>query len=104
MNISFSPHRDAQPITVSKAGDVLTINGETFDFSPLPDASALPVEAIGSAYFAADVARASGVLSVNLAIPFRPSSPESVRFPAPIIAAADGPLAIPTDPQIMEGT
>ncbi|MGC3068963.1 hypothetical protein ACPTFM_33755, partial [Pseudomonas aeruginosa] len=39
-------------LTLSRAGDVLTENGQAFDFTPLPERGELPAEAIGSQWFA----------------------------------------------------
>src|SRR4051812_22159334 len=41
MRISFSPQRRDHVLIVSKNGDVLTINDETFDFSALPNGATL---------------------------------------------------------------
>jgi len=45
MHITLIPQRRATPLTVTRNGDILTLNGETFDFSPLPDGATLPREA-----------------------------------------------------------
>lgn len=42
MIISFHRVCRAGTLTVSKAGDVLTINGEAYDFSSLPNGATIP--------------------------------------------------------------
>ena len=37
MKIKLSPILLNTPLDLSRSGDTLTINGETFDFSPLPE-------------------------------------------------------------------
>ncbi|MGZ2475908.1 hypothetical protein ACVI1N_004199 [Sinorhizobium medicae] len=37
MKIDLSPQRRDDLLTVTKAGDVFTVNGMAFDFSALPD-------------------------------------------------------------------
>lgn len=95
MKITLSPQRRTDTLTVSRSGDTLTINGETFDFSPLPEGATLPQEAIGSDWFAGPVERVGGVLHVALVLPHGANAPEQTRFPAPITLTGDGPVALP---------
>lgn len=37
-------------LSLSRAGDVLTVNGQAFDFTPLPEGGELPTEAIDRSY------------------------------------------------------
>ncbi|GGD22223.1 hypothetical protein [Sinisalibacter lacisalsi] len=96
MKIKLSPVRHDGTLTIRKTADVLTINGEDFDFGPLPAGATLPQEAIGSPHFAADVERdESGTLCVTLLFPVGANASEAARFPAPITVAADGPINLP---------
>lgn len=95
MHITFSPMRRDGPITVSRAGDSLTIDGEAFDFSPLPEGATLPPEAIGGDWFAGPVERISGVLHLTLILPHGADAPQETLFPAPLTLTGDGPAPLP---------
>lgn len=56
-------------------GSKITINGEDFDFSFMPAGSTLPVGAIESDYFAADVTCGDdGVIAIHLMVPIGPNA------------------------------
>ena len=96
MHLIFSPTRSDTTITLSRSGDVLTIDGEAFDFSGIPAGATLPKTAIDCDYIAGDVERtAEGLLIVPLLLPHGPDAPAITRFPAPITLTADGPVALP---------
>jgi hypothetical protein len=95
MHITFSPSRRDTPLDLSRNGDTLTINGETFDFAPLPDGATLPADAIPSGWFAGPVERVGGVLHVTLILPHGANAPQETRFPAPITITGDGPVSLP---------
>ncbi|MHC9235017.1 hypothetical protein ACX9MO_05170 [Pseudooceanicola sp. 502str34] len=96
MNITFSPVAGLPALTASKSGDALTLNGETFDFTALPNGATLPRDAISSPWVAGDVTRdGEGVLTVPLTLPHGPNAPEATRFPEPVTDAPDGPVALP---------
>lgn len=95
MKITLSPQRREDTLTVSKQGDMLTINGQSYDFSPMPDGSTLPADAIDCEFIAGDVERIDGVLHITLILPHGPDASEAARFPEPIIDPADGPLELP---------
>lgn len=97
MQISFSPQRRNEPLQLSKTGDVLTVNGVSFDFSIVPEGATLPVDAIDSGWFAAPVERVEGELHVSLILPHGPNPSQAVAFPQPIIVNEDGPIAVPSD-------
>lgn len=95
MKLTFSPSRMDTPLTLEKQGDVLTINGETFDFSPLPDGHSLPRDAIACDWLASDVTRVDGALQLALILPHGPQAPQETLFPVPMILATDGPVNLP---------
>jgi hypothetical protein len=96
MRISFSPVRRDDTLTVSKSGDVLTINGEAFDLSPLPDGGTLPHDAIACPLLAGDVERIDGEIALTLILPHGPNPPPEVAFPADLVDVADGNVELPT--------
>lgn len=86
MKITFTPQYRFDPLALSKNGDVLTINGEDFDFSPLPDGYS--VEAV-SACIIGPVARVDGKLKITIACP---SILDNV-----VVTAEDGIIGVPTN-------
>ncbi|MEQ9260226.1 MAG: hypothetical protein RIG84_14155 [Roseovarius sp.] len=96
MNITFHPSRKDVELAVSKAGDTLTINGESFDFSGIPSGATLPREAIACDWIAGPVERDdAGVLTVPLILPHGANAPKATRFPADLANVADGPVPLP---------
>ena len=94
MRITLSPSRRDDRLTISKSGDTLTINGEAFDLSAIPDGATLPRDAVACEWLASDIERIGGVLHLTLILPHGANAPHETRFPDPI-DAADGPIALP---------
>lgn len=91
MKIKLWPDLVEWPLEATVGGDVITINGQAFDFSPLKDGQRLPGLAIDSEYFIGSefVERRGGVIHVTLRFPVAWESPEEIRNPpAPIIIDA----------------
>ncbi|ETX26451.1 hypothetical protein, partial [Roseivivax isoporae] len=96
MHLILSPARRDEPLALSRAGDVLTVNGQVLDFGPLPEGATLPRAAIDCRWIAGDVERAAdGTLTVPLILPHGPDAPEATRFPDPVTLTADGPVTLP---------
>jgi hypothetical protein len=95
MQITLSPARRDMPLTLSRNGDALTLNGEVFDFTPLPEGATLPHEAIASDWFAGPVERVGGTLRLTLVLPHGANAPQETLFPAPLTLTGDGPLTLP---------
>lgn len=95
MHISFSPARSDDRLTLSRSGDSLTINGDTFNFGQLSDGELLPLGSIDSGWFAGPVRRVSGKLYITILLPHGPDAPEQTRFPAPVDVTDDGPISVP---------
>ncbi|WP_313489193.1 hypothetical protein [Stutzerimonas nitrititolerans] len=98
MKITLSPQRLDETLTATLAGDVLTLNGEAFDFTQLPEGATLPAEAIASDWIVGDVARINGELHLTLRLPHGPNPSRAVAFPEPILVTQDGPIPLPFDP------
>ncbi|MBB1617102.1 hypothetical protein A9978_32100 [Pseudomonas sp. UMC65] len=102
VTIKFSPVY-APELTLLKSVFVkeltITINGESFDFSPLQPGYELSLEAIGSSLFADKaVMSADSALAVTLLMPYdEATATDDIRFPEPVTVTADGPVEIPTD-------
>mgnify|MGYP006976780472 CR=1 FL=1 len=95
MHISFSPMRRDDELTVIKTGDILTINGKTYDFGPLAEGATLPREAVDSEWIVSDVERIDGKIHLTLILPHGPNPPQEVAFPDPITVSTDGPITLP---------
>lgn len=97
MIIKLSPTRSDNTLTVVKNGDALTINGQVFDFTPLPDGATLPSGAIESDWIVGDVERINGVINLALLLPHGPNPSQEVAFPAPLTVTQDGEVVLPAD-------
>jgi hypothetical protein len=97
MHIQFSPVRMDGTLTVTKAGDKLTVNRRVFDLSVIPDGSTLPADAIDSEWFVGAVERIDGDLHVTLRLPHGPDASEQMRFPQPLESVQDGIVPVPAE-------
>ena len=97
MRINFSPFRSIARLYVFRSGDVLTLNGEPFDFTQLPEGGTLPAEAVASDWIVGPVSRINGELHLTLRLPHGPNPSRAVAFPEPIHVTEDGPVLLPTD-------
>jgi len=95
MNITLSPVRHDTPLTLHRAGDVLTINGAVYDLTALPDGALLPRAAVDCPWLVSDIERIDGTLHLTLILPHGPNAPQDTRFPQPITLTGDGPVALP---------
>lgn len=95
MILSLSPTRSDDTLILDRRGDVQVINGEAFDFGPLPEGGTLPQAAVACPYLASDVTRTGGVLRLMLLLPLDPDAPDLARFPADVVVLQDGPITLP---------
>ena len=95
MRIILSPQRRSDTLSVVRAGSVLIINGESFDFSKMGDGDTLPRMAIASEWFAGDVEKTDGELTVILWLPNPENYSPEQAFPVPLENVPDGPVALP---------
>lgn len=95
MHILFSPQRRDEELVVSKAGDILTINGDAFDFSALPDGGTIPAGEVPCEWIVGPVERIGGQIRLNLLLPHGAAPPPEVAFPAPIVVGEDGLISLP---------
>lgn len=98
MHITLSPVRLDEPLTATRTGDVLTLNGAAFDFGPLPEGATLPAEAIESDWIVGPVSRIDGDLHLTLRLPHGPNPSRAVAFPKPLVVMVDGEIDLPFDP------
>lgn len=95
MKLSFSPMRRDDALHLVRAGDVLEINGEAFDFSALTEGDCLPQEAVQSEWLASGVTRTEGAICMTLILPHGTAAPYERLFPETITVDKDGPVALP---------
>ena len=95
MIINLSPTRSDNTLEIIKTNETLTINGVTYDFSPLPDGATLPREAIGCEWICGDVERVNGELVIPILLPHVPDASEAARFPEPMAVTIDGEVVLP---------
>jgi len=96
MTINLSPQRRDDTLTVTKAGDVLTINNIAYDFSQVPDGGLLPRDAVDCPWLASDVERINGELVLSLLLPHGANASEAARFPEPLVDVPDGEVELPS--------
>lgn len=93
MKIDFVPIRMDHRFTASVAGDVLTLDGEDFDFGPLPEGATLPASAVASDWIVGEVSRVDGAICLTLLLPHGANPPSTTCFPQPVeVAAGQVPL------------
>ena len=97
MIINLTPQRRDDALSVSRAGDVLTINGASFDFSSLPEGATLPMGTVPCGWIVGPVTRTAGHIVLTVIVPHG-YSPHYIGQPAPIIDPPDGPVTLPVLP------
>jgi hypothetical protein len=95
MRIKLSPQRREDVLDVVKAGNVLYVNGEAFDFTPMGDGDTLPSAAITSVWFVGDVDQEGGELTLTLLLPLPWNYSPEQAFPADLVDVPDGPVVFP---------
>lgn len=103
MIIKLTAQRRDDSLVVIRTGDILTLNGVSFDFSRIGEGGTLPKSAITSEWFAGDAERVAGELIVHLRLPNPWNYSPEQAFPTPLMNVPDGtvlfPQPLPTDPQ-----
>lgn len=84
MLIHLSPQVREGDLEMSVDGDVLTVNGEAYDFSFIGEGDTLPQDAVECAFLVSDVTRSDGDIVLTLLLPVAADSDEEARFPKPI--------------------
>ena len=97
MKINLSPQVRDEALTISKRGDVLTINNRRYDFTQLPEGATLPAAAVDCEWVVGDVTRQGGELALTMLLPIAGDASPEACFPLPIVNPADGRVPLPTD-------
>lgn len=95
MQIILFPQRRDVALTLARHGDILTINGETFDFGPVQEGAVLPAAAVQSDWIAGDITRQGGALILQMFLPHGTRAPQATLFPAPLSITGNGPITLP---------
>ncbi len=95
MQIILSPQRRDTRLSLSRQGDILTINGQDFNFGPVTDGAILPAAAVQSDWIAGDITRIGGVLQIPVFLPHGTNAPHATLFPSPLLVSADGAITLP---------
>ncbi|NTF07194.1 hypothetical protein G6L37_13660 [Agrobacterium rubi] len=99
MKINLSPQRRDDKLTVEKNGDRLLINGDLFNFNPLPDGATITPGATECAWIVGPVERINGKIELTLILPHGANPSQGVAFPEPLEDVQDGIVALPFDPE-----
>jgi hypothetical protein len=83
INLKRSPSSSPVTLDVSSEGDVLTINGEAFDFSTLEEGGKIEAVDVPSEYIISDVTRINGVVELTMIAPYLGEGTQEERFPTP---------------------
>lgn len=90
LTINLSPIRRDEETTASLIGTVLTLNGEDFDLSELPDAAVAKHPRLGK------VTRNGDEYECTIALGHGANAPHETRFPDPIVLDNyNGPIELP---------
>ena len=95
MLLKLTPQRRDESLCVVRNGDVLSINGTAYDFSPLVAGATLPMEAIDCKWICGDVERVDGKIVIPILLPCGPNASDAARFPEPITVTSDGEVVLP---------
>lgn len=95
MRINLTPQRRDDTLEVIKNGDVLTVNGEDFDLSPIGEGDTLPASAVSSVWFFEKIDRINGELILTLFLPNPWNYSPQQAFPTPLTDVPDGEVMFP---------
>jgi hypothetical protein len=95
MRIILSPQRRDDTLVIVKSGDLLTVNGENFDFSSMGDGDTLPASAINCQWFVDKVDRVNGQLVLTVLFPNPLNYSLEQAFPNDLINVPDGRVELP---------
>lgn len=99
MHISFATQRRDDTLTLEQtASDRLRINGELFNFGPLPDGGTIPE--VPCEWIVGPVERIDGEIHLTLILPHGPNPSEAVAFPEPTHVTQDGPISLPGEANV----
>ena len=94
--INLTPQFSDATLILSKAGDVLTVNGDALDFSDLPEGGEYPADAIDNEHVVGGACRHDGSIIISILMPYNNrNAPVTVTHPSPLVVNQDGDIALP---------
>jgi hypothetical protein len=98
MIINYSPQLRPDTLTLSKNGNILTINGEDIDFGPLESGTKLPSRVcLEYSPFLLGVQRNDdGELELTILLPHTPNATQAALFPQPVVNPSNGQIQTPS--------
>ena len=97
MRIKLSPQVRDGSLVVSVNGDVLTINGVQYDFSPMGEGDVLPASAIDDEKITGDIKRVNGQIELTIILPITHDAPRAACFPEDIVTESANPVILPME-------
>lgn len=98
MKIKLIPIRSDKKLIAFISGEIIILNGETFDLSPLQEGAVISSESISTQWIIGDVSRLAGEIHLTLLLPHGPAAPYETRFPTAFTEAltvSDGLVPLP---------
>lgn len=96
MIISFSPRRCDDNLILEKIDeDIISINGDIFDFGLIPEGGYIPESVIPTSWISGPVKRINGEICLKVTLPHGPSPETFQSFPDSISVTEDGIIDIP---------
>lgn len=112
LNITLWPDFIKGPIEAFVIGDELILNGESLDFSEIPEGYRLPASAVDNRFFLESsdqyVERIDGKINLTIRLPVTEQTPEDIRNPKePIVLSViygqvNFPITDPEDTEVIE--
>lgn len=96
LSLFAPPPQEFTPLSVTKSGDILTINGEVFNFTSLPDGADVPAGEVPCEWIFGPVQRVAGELHLTLRFPLASSTEPWATWPLVLEAVPDGAVDLPT--------
>lgn len=85
MKIKFHTQRRDDELLIKISGDVITVNGDEYDFSPIGEGETLPHSAIALDTFIDDISRINGELEIGIIIPHKDKPAHAIAFPEDVV-------------------
>jgi len=98
MKINLSPQRRDDTLEIVKAGDILTINGDTLDLSVIPEGATLKDAHDIHPFLIGDISRHAGEIELTFILPHGANPVQAVAFPEPLLDVVDGAIELPANP------
>ncbi len=96
MKITFSPILWDEALSLTKQGEILTINGNALDFSGVLEGQPQDSAAFETSWITGEVSRVGGIIHLTLRLPHGHDASAALRYPEPIKVVSDGPVELPS--------